>query len=115
MWLNIAIFIRNHQEVCGNIYRVGSNGNIIHSESFKFKINTIEKTPDAGNTKQVKTAGSLKYLKTFLKTLKMPLINCEIILILTWSKNCAISFSNRKTKFSITDTKRYVQVVNLST
>ena len=115
MWLNIAIFIRHHQEVCGNIYRVGSNGNIIHSESFKFKINTIEKTPDAGNTKQVKTAGSLKYLKTFLKTLKMPLINCEIILILTWSKNCVISFSNRKTKFSITDTKRYVQVVTLST
>ena len=31
----------------------------------------------------------------------MPLINCEINLILTWSANCVISEGNRETKFAI--------------
>ena len=44
----------------------------------------------------------------------MPLINCEINLILTWSENCVISFGTGKTKFAITDTKLYVLVVTLS-
>ena len=33
----------------------------------------------------------LKYLSNFWRTRKMQLINCEIILILTWSANCVIS------------------------
>ena len=41
----------------------------------------------------------------------MALINCEINLILTWSTDCAIFFANGKTKFAITDTKRYVPIV----
>ena len=45
----------------------------------------------------------------------MPLIICEINLILTWSENCVISFATGKTKFAITDTKRYVPIVALST
>ena len=45
----------------------------------------------------------------------MPLINCEINLILTWSKNCVLSSANGGTKFKITDKKLYVPVVNLST
>ena len=32
----------------------------------------------------------LKYLSNFLRTLEMPLINCEINLVLTWSTNCVI-------------------------
>ena len=44
----------------------------------------------------------------------MPLINCEINLILTWSDNCVISSATRKTKFKITDTKFYIPVVTLS-
>ena len=34
----------------------------------------------------VKIIVSLKYLSNFWKTLNIPLINCEIELILTWSK-----------------------------
>ena len=45
----------------------------------------------------------------------MPLINCEINLILTRSQDCVISSATAATKFKITDTKLYVPVVTLST
>ena len=44
----------------------------------------------------------------------MPLINCEINLILTWSENCVISSATGETKVKITDVKLYVPVVKLS-
>ena len=46
----------------------------------------------------------------------MPLINCEINLILTWSVDGIFSDTvNQETKFAITDAKLCVQVVTLST
>ena len=45
----------------------------------------------------------------------MPLINCEVNLILTWSKDCVITNSEGEGKFAITETKLYVPVVTLST
>ena len=45
----------------------------------------------------------------------MPLINCEVNLILTWSKDCVITNSTGAGKFEIKDTKLYVPVVTLST
>ena len=45
----------------------------------------------------------------------MPLVNCEINLILTWLANCITSEGNRVTTFAITDTKIYAPVVTLST
>ena len=63
----------------------------------------------------------------------MPLINCEINLILTWSENCALSSKTTRdadldanlvvaaidnptnATFKITDTKLYLSVVILST
>ena len=45
----------------------------------------------------------------------MPLINCEINLILTWSANCAFFNGDRKVTFAITDAKLHVPVVTLST
>ena len=45
----------------------------------------------------------------------MPLINCEVNLILTWSSTCVITDSNGAETFAITDTKLYVPVVTLST
>ena len=45
----------------------------------------------------------------------MPLNNCEINLILTWSENCVIFSATGATKFEITDAKLYVPVVTLST
>ena len=45
----------------------------------------------------------------------MPLINCEINLIFTWSPTCVISSANGETKFKMTETKLHVPVVTLST
>ena len=39
----------------------------------------------------------------------------NITKILTWSSTCVISYVTGETKFKITDTKRYVLVVTLST
>ena len=60
----------------------------------------------------------LKDLSTFLRTLEMPLINCEINLDINWSENCVIVATNVAAEtgtFSITDTKLYVPVATLST
>ena len=45
----------------------------------------------------------------------MPLINCEINVILTWSNKYVLSNDGKETTFTITDTKLYVLVVTLST
>ena len=44
----------------------------------------------------------------------MPLINCEVNLILTWSKDYVITNSTGEEKFEITDAKHYVPIVTLS-
>ena len=61
---------------------------------------------------------ALLYLSNFWRTLEMPLINCEVNLILTWSSTCvlvATGNANQAVTFAITDTKLYVPVVTLST
>ena len=45
----------------------------------------------------------------------MPLVNCEVNLILTWSEEFIITNSTGAGKFEIKDTKLYVLVVTLST
>ena len=45
----------------------------------------------------------------------MPLISCEINLILTWSSTCVIINSTDVRTFKIRDAKLYVPVVTLST
>ena len=60
----------------------------------------------------------LKYLSNFWVTLEMPLINCEVELILNWSANCVIIYTvvaNQVPTFTITETNLYVSVVTLST
>ena len=69
-------------------------------------------------TKDVKIMVPLKYLTNFWRTLEMPLINCDINLILTWSANFFIietPIANQIPTFRITDTKLYVPVATLST
>ena len=68
--------------------------------------------------KSVEIMVLLKYISNFWRTLEMPLINCEINLILTWSTNCVIvstNVANQNATFEITDTKLYVPVVTSST
>ena len=57
----------------------------------------------------------LKYVSNFWRTLEMPLINCEINLILISSDKCVLSNDTKATKFAITDTKLDVPVVTLLT
>ena len=62
--------------------------------------------------------GTMKISKSFWRTLDMPLISCEINLILTWSGNrfkIANPFNSQDAIFTITGTKLYVTVVTLST
>ena len=84
------------------------------SESFKSKIKITGKTPNNGNERDVEIMVPLKYLSNFWRTLEMPLINCEVNLILTWSSTCVITVSNGAGTLAITDTKLYVPVVTLS-
>ena len=57
----------------------------------------------------------LKYLSNFWRILEMPLINCEVNLILTWSSTCIVTNSTGAGTFEITDVKLYVPVVTSST
>ena len=70
-----------------------------------------------GGTKNVEIMVPLKYLSNFRRPLEVPLISCEVNLMLTWSVNCVIVSSNDENQietFAITDTKLYVPVITLS-
>ena len=87
------------------------------TDSFKFKAKITGETGDDG-TKDVEIIVPLKYLSNFWRTLVMPLINCEVNLILTWSSTCVListNVPNQSATFAITDTKLYVPVMTLST
>ena len=60
----------------------------------------------------------LKHLSNFWITLEMPLNNCEIQLILDWSENCVLIYTNDDNQapiFTVTETNIYILVVTLST
>ena len=110
-------------QYCKDIPAVDNNNAISNftennlTDSFNFIVKITGQTGDDG-TKNVEIMVSLKYLNHFWRTLGMPLINCEINLILAWSENCVIvctKVANQNATFAITDTKLYVSVVTLST
>ena len=114
---NLIEYSDNYAKTSGSLwqyYRDEPNYNLTGSESFKSKIKITGKTPAAGNEKNVEIMVPLKYLSNFWRTLEMPLINCEVNLILTWSSTCVITNSTGAGTFEITDTKLYVPVVTLS-
>ena len=97
-----------------NIIEEFTEGNT--TDSFKFKAKITGQTGNNG-TKDVEIIVPLKHLSNFWTTFEMPLINCEVNLILTWSSTCvliATNIDNQIATFAITDTKRYVPVVTLS-
>ena len=114
-----------------------------NSECFKYKTSITGNTYNIGNGEEGYDANKvgknktevvipLKHLSNFWRSLNIPLINCEVELILTWFKNCVlIDKSTREANyganpvvyeidnpenatFKITDTKLYVPVVTLS-
>ena len=118
---NLLEYSKNYNKTTGslwNYYRdepsdpVSSN-----SESFKYKTNITgnpynidEKiTDDDGNEvdnprydaskvgkNETEVVIPLKYLSNFWRSLNIPLINCEVELILTWSKNCILGDMTEK-------------------
>ena len=115
---NLREYSDNYAKTSGNLwqyYRDEPNDNLADSESFKSEIKVTGKPPNDGNEKDVDIMVPLKYLSNFWRTLEMPLINCEITLMLTWSSTCVITNSTGAGSFAITDTKLYVPVVTLST
>ena len=127
---NLIEYIDNYSKIFGSLQQyckyipAVDNDNAIFNfaennltDLFNFKVKITGQTGDDG-TKNVEILVSLKYLSSFWKTLEMPLINCEINLILAWSTNCVIvasNVANQDATSSITDTKLYVHVVTLST
>ena len=115
---NLIEYSDNYAKTSGSLwqyFRDEPDDNIEDSESFKPKIKITGKTPNNNNEKDVEIMVPLKYLSNFWRTLEMPLINCEVNPILTWSSTCVITNSDGVGTFAITDTKLYVPVVTLST
>ena len=118
---NLIEYSDNYAKTTGSLWQyfrdepVDDDDDIEDSKSFKSKTKITGKTPIDDNEKDVEIMVPLKYLSDFWRTLEMPLINCEVNLILTWSSTCVITDSNGAGTFAMTDTKLYVPVVTLST
>ena len=142
---NLLEYSKNYEKTSGSLFSyyrdepneagiANDNGainiSIRNSKFFDYKTE-IKGCLDAGEDEKgnVTIAIPLKHLGNFWKRLDMPLINCEITLILSWYKECVLvgrafrdppaAAANRinsptSTKFEITDYKLYVPVVTLS-
>ena len=112
---NLIEYSNNYSKTSRSLwqyYRDEPNDNLADSELFKSKIKITGKIPAAGN-EDVEIMVPLKYVSNFCRTLEMPLINCEVNLILTWSSTCVITNSTGAETFETTDTKLYVPIVTL--
>ena len=107
-----------------DIPAVNNDGDIVNfneanaADSFNFKTKISGQKNDDGEINGVEILVPLKYLSNFWRTLEMPLINCEVELILTWSAGCVIIYTdvaNQNPTFTITEKNLYVPVVTLST
>ena len=111
-------------QYCKEIPAINNDGDIVDfnganaTDSFNFKTKITGQTDNNGRIDNVEIMVPLKYLSNFWRTLEMPLINCEVELILTWSENCVIisaNVANQNPTFTITETTVYVPAVTLST
>ena len=128
-------YSKNYRKATGSLlnYHRDEPSNPLNtgSESFKYKTSITGKTPQNNDSlANAEVVIPLKYLSNFWKSLDIPLINCEVELILTWTKNCALAYVTVRAagnnnvppaivaptglEFQITDTKLYVPVVTLS-
>ena len=107
----------NYSKTSGSLWQYSKdepNDSLADSESFKSKVKIIENNAAGGNTKDVEIIVLSKYLRNFLRTLEILLINWEVSLILTWPSTCVITNSTGIGRFSMTDAKLNVLVLTLS-
>ena len=104
---NLIEYSDNYAKTTGSLwqyFRDEPDDNLEDSESFKSKIKITGKTPNHNNEKDVEIMVPLKYLSNYWRTLEMPLINCEVNLILRWTSTCVITNSTGAGTFQIDDT-----------
>ena len=140
---NLLEYSKNYRKTTGslwNYYRDEPSDPLsFNSESFKYKTSIQGNTYNVGAGEEGYDANKvgknetevvipLKHLSNFWRSLNIPLINCEVELILTWSKNCVLADMTERDaqgnnpaiiaptglEFKITDTKLYAPVVSLS-
>ena len=142
---NLLEYSKNDSKTTGSLWNYcrdkpnsGANNNINYSikdsKSFDYKTSITGKLEGNNTEKEAEIVVPLKNVSNFWRTLDMPLINCEINFILTWSENCvltnkatiaalpaqeenpAVAAINNPTNatFQITDAKLYAPVVTLS-
>ena len=111
-------------QYCRDIPAVNNNGNIVDfnganvTDLFNHKTKITDQTDSNGRIDNVKIMAPLKCSSNFWRILEMTLINCEVNLILTWSTNCVIIYTNvanQISTFTTTETNLYAPVVTLST
>ena len=128
---NLIEYSNNFSKTSGSLWKyckdipvVDDNNNIVEfngtntADLFNFKAKITGQTGNNGRIDNAEIMVQLKYLSNFWRTLEMVLIDCEVNLILTWSIDCVILYTNvtnQGSTFSIADTKLYVPVVTLST
>ena len=103
---NLLEYSKNYRKTTGSLgyyYRdEPSNPLSSNPESFKYKTSITGNTYNVGaadtgydvnrvGKNKTEVVIPLKHLSNFWKSLNIPLINCEIELILTWSKNCVLA------------------------
>ena len=98
-------------QYCKHIPAVDNNGAIVDynganaTDSFNFRTKiTGQAAADNNNGNiarrvDVEIMVPLKYLSNFCRTLEMPLIDCEVGLILDWSANCVLITQMLRIKF----------------
>ena len=127
---NLIEYSHNYSKTSGSLWQyykeIAAVNNVVNivdfdganaTDSFNFKTKITGLTNNNGII-NVEIMVPLKYLSNFWRTLEMPLINCETELILTWSRDCVIIYTNvddQNHTFTITETNLYVPIVTLST
>ena len=103
---NLLEYSKNYEKTSGylfNYYRdepkehtIGDGNNAVNisirnSESFEYKTKIVGSLAAGELEKEdVEIAIPLKYLGNFLRSLDIPLINCEITLVLSWYEKCVL-------------------------
>ena len=85
---NLIEYSGNYSKISRRLWQYYTdepNDNLANSDSLKSKFKITGNAPINGNIKLVKIIIPSKYLSNFWRTLELPLINCEVNLILTWS------------------------------
>ena len=118
---NLLEYTKSYSKTTGSLWdyyrdepssRAEGNKNyaIKHSKSFDYETRITGRLEGNNTEKEVKMVLQLKHLSNFWRTLDIPLINCEINLILTWSEKCVIT--SKATRDSDLDADPVVAAVN---